>query len=318
MDVFSDVLDILRIPSASLFRATLRAPWAFAVGAQEEIAPCYIVSSGSCTIEIEGSPAPVRLSQRDLVLLPYGNAHILRAEPGDKLVPLEELLGPSTGADEPREIVYGGSGGETVIIVGRFHIEHTQAQLLFPASEPLVHIHANEAAVETWLDTLADLICKEARAHHPGNALAVSRLMDLLFLQLVRTGIMTDAGGENGSGSFLRALADPHLASALEQIHQHSEYPWTVAALAAHVGMSRTAFAIRFARVAGVPPLTYLRRWRALKASDLLYRGDATLAEIALRVGYDSEAAFAKAFKREMGVSPGAYRQQQRHRENRR
>jgi AraC-like DNA-binding protein len=113
-------------------------------------------------------------------------------------------------------------------------------------------------------------------------------------------------------------LADRQLAPALEQIHQRPDHPWTVAELASQVGMSRTAFAMRFTRVAGIPPLTYLRRWRALKATDLLGRGDVTLAEVAAHVGYDSEAAFAKAFKRELGVAPGAYRQHWRSRAFRR
>ncbi|GAB4215477.1 MAG: AraC family transcriptional regulator [Roseiflexaceae bacterium] len=307
MDVLSDVFDVLRLRSSSLFRATLHAPWAVTMPGQPDVAPCYIVSSGSCVVEVVGNPTPLHLRQHDLVLLPHGNTHILRAEQGGTPVTLADLRAAADRPGAARELSYGGEGPATVLIVGAFQLERRLANLLFPDAGAVVYVRAGEANPGEWLDMLSALICGEALAGQPGGNLAVSRLMDLLFLQLVRGHIAADPEpGQNGS--FLRALADPQLLKALELIHQHPEHAWTVAELAARVNMSRTAFATRFARIAGVPPLMYVRQWRMLLASAQLRRGDGTLDEIAERAGYDSGPAFAKAFKRETGLTPGAYR----------
>ena len=139
--------------------------------------------------------------------------------------------------------------------------------------------------------------------------MVVSRLADILFVQIVR-GYLATLGGD-GHG-WLRALADPKIGAALSLIHQRPERTWTVGGLATRVNMSRSAFALRFTQTVGEPPLRYVTRWRMQKAAGLLRQGRAPLAEIASRVGYDSEAAFSKAFKRCIGCAPGAYRRSAR------
>jgi AraC-like DNA-binding protein len=148
-------------------------------------------------------------------------------------------------------------------------------------------------------------IAWEVAAGKPGAHTVVSRLADILFIQIVRgylAGLPEDATG------WLGALKDQQIGAALTLIHQNPERDWTVLALAEQVAMSRSAFAARFNRIVGEPPLHYLTRWRMQKAAGLLREGQASLAEIAEQVGYDSEAAFSKAFKRAIGSAPGAYR----------
>jgi transcriptional regulator GlxA family with amidase domain len=132
----------------------------------------------------------------------------------------------------------------------------------------------------------------------------------MLFIQILRAHIAEHASEGNGKAGWLRAIADPQIGKAFELIHQQPNHPWTVAELASRVSMSRTAFSMRFAQLTGLPPLSYVTKWRMLKASDILRQSQATIAEIATYVGYESEASFSKAFKREMGRAPGMYRRE--------
>jgi AraC-like DNA-binding protein len=149
----------------------------------------------------------------------------------------------------------------------------------------------------------------ETSSERPGAQTVVSRLADVIFIQIVR-GHLASLGGQ-GTG-WLAALADPQVGAALSLLHRSPETAWTVQALAQHVAMSRSAFAARFTRLVGDPPLHYLTRWRMQKAAGLLREGHSTIAQVAEAVGYDSEAAFSKAFKRAQGAAPGAYRRASR------
>jgi AraC-like DNA-binding protein len=156
-----------------------------------------------------------------------------------------------------------------------------------------------------WLEPTLKFIACEAQSGRPGAQTVVSRLADVLFIQIVRGYLATLPASSSG---WLGALGDSQIGAALGFIHQSPELDWTVQSLAAKVAMSRSAFASRFARLVGEPPLAYVTRWRMQKAAGLLRQSSATLANIAERVGYDSEAAFSKAFKRAVGSAPGAYR----------
>jgi AraC-like DNA-binding protein len=170
------------------------------------------------------------------------------------------------------------------------------------------HVRSDEEDSALWLQSIFRLISHEACSQRPGTEFAYSRIMELYFLQLLRSVMKKHlSSGRGCSHTFLRVLFDPQLSKAVELIHRSPEKAWSVAELAASVSMSRTAFAVRFSDVAGVPPLAYVTRWRMIQATELLEDGH-TLYEVASRVGYESEAAFARAFKREFGVSPGAYR----------
>jgi AraC-like DNA-binding protein len=164
-----------------------------------------------------------------------------------------------------------------------------------------------------WLDVTLKFIACEATSQLPGTEITVARLTDILFIQTVRAYIAALPGCEGeqkGNRCWLRALVDELIGTALTLIHARPNHAWTVAELAAQVGMSRSAFSSRFTILVGVPPLTYVTRWRMHKAGDMMREGNVSMAEIARLVGYESEAAFSKAFKREAGVAPGRYRRQ--------
>jgi AraC-like DNA-binding protein len=156
-----------------------------------------------------------------------------------------------------------------------------------------------------WLEATLQFFAAESAQDQPGAETVVSRLSDILFIQALRAHI---AALPDCSRGWLRALKDPSMAAVLRLIHQQPEKPWTVEALAQHVAMSRSAFAERFTRLVGETPLGYLTRWRMQKAVHLMLDGDTTLGAIARAVGYETESAFGKAFRRHRGTTPGEYR----------
>jgi AraC-like DNA-binding protein len=160
---------------------------------------------------------------------------------------------------------------------------------------------------EQWLDAILQLLAVETALEQPGTETVVSRLTDILFVRALRTHL---ASLPEGSQGWLRALKDPPMATALHLLHEQPEQPWTVEGLAERLAMSRSAFAARFKELVGEPPMSYLTRWRLQKAAHRMLEGDATLASIARAVGYETESAFGKAFRRHFGVTPGDYRKQ--------
>ena len=209
---------------------------------------------------------------------------------------------------------HGGGGGKSALVAGYFQFENRAANLFLAALPALMHIRAEDGQSVPWLEATLKFLASESTSEVPGAQIIMVRLTDVLFIQTLRAYIAQDAkDGQtctNEAGMF-RALIDPQIGKALEVIHQQPDHPWTVAELAARVSMSRTGFAVRFTTMAGIAPLEYVRKWRMQKASDFLRQGEEPLEDIAGRVGYESGAAFSKAFKREMGLPPGLYRKAQ-------
>jgi transcriptional regulator GlxA family with amidase domain len=180
---------------------------------------------------------------------------------------------------------------------------------LLPVLPKVIALRARDGHAAAWLAPTLSFLAAEAGTELPGARTVVSRLADILFIQVVRAHL--GSAPEQVSG-WLGALRDPQIGSALGCMHEDPAHPWTVEALAQRVAMSRSTFAARFAEIVGEPPLHYLTRWRMQKARSLLREGRVPLSEVAARVGYDSEAAFSKAFKRAVGEAPGAYRRASR------
>jgi transcriptional regulator GlxA family with amidase domain len=190
-------------------------------------------------------------------------------------------------------------------VCGCFRFEDRKNDLLIGALPPVVVLRAERNRAVPWLEATLGFIASEVQSGRPGASIVVNRLADVLFIQILR-GYLAQLSSE--LPGWLRALSEPQIGAALSLVHQNPEQAWTVGSLASRVGMSRSAFAERFAHAVGIPPLEYVTRWRMQKAAGLLRDGSATLAEVAGRVGYDSESAFSKAFKRSLGTTPGAYR----------
>jgi len=302
-DVLTDVLQTVRVGAACYGRLEATAPWGLHAGASED-AKFHVVLQGECWLSVEGLGEPMRLSAGDLVALPHGHAHSLGNAPETDPRSLDSLVAcKPCGESGPLRI--GGGGDETTLVSGRFRFEDRKNNPLLAVLPPVITLAGKSCQTIHWLEPTLKFIACEAASGRPGAQTVISRLADVLFIQIVRGHL---ANLPANSAGWLGALTDTQIGSALGLIHQHPEQNWTVQSLATKVAMSRSAFAARFTRLVGEPPLQYITRWRMQKAAGLLREGTATLGEIAQRVGYDSEAAFSKAFKRALGSAPGAYR----------
>ena len=290
-------------------RLELTAPWGLSF---DRAAPhFYVVTRGTCWLDVQGAADPIQLGGGDFVLLPKGGRHAIKDAPATPALPVEQVFG-SGSCDRAKEnaqpagiVRSGGGGAATTLVAGYFATENGGQNLLFDSLPPVLHVKGDAGTTVRWLEANLQFIASEMASGEPGFETIVSRLADILVVQAVRAHVAQTGGGCKG---WLRALVDPQIGRALSLIHEKPEDDWTVESLASKVGMSRSAFAARFAQLVEEPPLTYLTRWRMQKASRLLETSPAGVAEIAKKVGYDAEAAFSKAFKRWNGVAPGAYR----------
>jgi len=307
MDVLTDVLETVRVVAACYGRMEATAPWGIQIRSGED-AKFHVVLEGRARLLVEGSDEPIELSAGDIVALPHGHAHSLIDDPSvvtpSVAQPLEELLVCRARGDG--SVFRVGGGGESATIVsGRFRFEDRRNNPLLSVLPPVITLKGEMGKSVRWLEPTLKFIACEAASGRPGSQTVIARLADVLFIQIVRGHLASLPA--NGSG-WLGALADAQIGAALGHIHQNPEQDWTVQSLASKVAMSRSAFASRFMRLVGEPPLSYVTRWRMQKAAGMLREGKQTLAEVAAQVGYDSEAAFSKAFKRAVGSAPGAYR----------
>lgn len=309
-DTLSEVLAVTRLKGTVYFSAELRAPWGIALP-QRRRAPFYMVTKGRCEIVLRGAPsAGASLGPGDLVVLPRGSAHALSSSAGVSTTPLEQFVARHPMDERGHVKALDGDGPTTCLIGGFFELERTPEPLagILP---PLMHVPGDDPEVSEWLEPTLRSIAHESAQAFPGRAVVLNRLADVLFVRVVRAYLLKmSAANATSSPSWLRGLTDPRIARALAQIHGAPEQAWTLARLASHAAMSRTAFAQRFRSLVGQTPVSYLATWRMQKGAYLLEMGTLSIAEIAERVGYASELAFAKAFRRRIGMPPGAYARQ--------
>jgi AraC-like DNA-binding protein len=303
-DVLTSVMDAVRLRSRVFCRSELRAPWGMALK-RSDYAHFHVIERGGAWLRIEGEE-PVALAGGDLVVVPRGTGHTLTDSLATKARPLAEMAGRrSSEAGGCLVMRGGGEGAETQLVCGSFRFERRDAHPLLELLPPLIHLRPAETAAAEWLEATLRFLAWETREAKPGTETIVSRLTDVLFVQVLRAWIESLP---DGRGGWMGALRDRQIGAALAQVHRSPERDWTNASLAEAVGMSRSRFAARFTALVGEPPLAYLSRWRLETAAGLLKDGTLGLAEIAARVGYESEAAFSKAFRRRFGAPPGAYR----------
>jgi AraC-like DNA-binding protein len=252
------------------------------------------VLEGSCLLAVDNEDA-LTLEAGDFVLLP--------ATPGFTLSGFEpvapESIDPKVSATQAGEVRHGTRGGrpDMRLLGGYFVFDSPDAALLVSLLPALVHVRSAER-----LSVLVRLVSEESRARRAGRDLVLTRLVEVLLIEALRT-----APSENASPGLLRGLADPRLAPAIRYMHGDPARPWTVAELARKAALSRSAFFERFRSAVGLAPMEYLLAWRMAVAKDLLRRHDFGLAEIAERVGYGSASAFSTAFSRHVGQSPSRY-----------
>jgi AraC-like DNA-binding protein len=305
-DVLTDVLRAVHVQGTLYCRSTMNAPWGFRVP-RRDTSSFHVITGGQCWLDIEGVIEGVSLTPGDLVILPHGHAHILCNPvntPATTIEYLDDLVAKLT-PDTHGVLRYGQGGAATSLVCGGFQLEGHRTNPLVAALPPYIHIRSNERQLIPWLQAIVEWVESEAQANRAGAETVITRLSEILFIQAMRAFTSTNNDGAIG---WLKALHDPQIGPALGLIHSRPHEPWTVAALAAQVGLSRTAFTMKFKQLVGESPLRYLTGWRLNKAAAELRTGTAKLTEIARLVGYDSEVALSKAFKRTFGVAPGAYR----------
>jgi AraC-like DNA-binding protein len=301
-DVLTEVLSTLGIEGRVFCRSELSAPWSLALS-PGGFAHFHVLERGEAWIRPEGESAAIPLASGDLVILSHGGGHVLCDNPQTPPVPLDRLL-PENQAGHP-VIRHGGGGAETQLICGSFQFENAVESPLLSLLPSLIHLRGHGSEAEEWLASTLRLLAFEARQARPGAKAVISRLTEIIFVQAVRAWMENQPAGQGG---WLGALRDPQIGAALELIHREPERSWSVSTLAREVAMSRSPFAARFTALVGEPPLAYLTRWRMHRAARLLQSDNLPVGEVAERVGYESAAAFSKAFKRRFDMAPSAYR----------
>jgi len=305
VDVLTDVLAATRVRGAVSGKIEARAPWGLYFDGSRP-ASFHVVVQGACWLRVEGGREPVQLVQGDVALLARGAAHVMGDAPGSPPVDFRTVL-----AREPTGTVtalqVGGEGASTVLVCGAYEEDkHLADHGVLTALPPLVHLRAAQGTRGGALAAAVDLLAAEMDGQRsPGSDDVVSRLVDVLLIYILRSWQETDQASRPG---WFGALADPLVGRALAAVHADPMRRWSVASLGAEVGLSRAAFARRFMATVGEPPLAYVTRWRMTVAAALLRDTSAPLSQVADRVGYDSEFAFARAFRRAHGVPPGRYR----------
>jgi AraC family transcriptional regulator, alkane utilization regulator len=305
-DPVSEVLRAVRIRSTVYCRSVMGAPWGFGVRAHGNPA-FHVVTTGTCWLEVDGEPDQIPLTAGDLVVLPTGRRHWLRDDPATAATELEELLA-TTPLDEHRRLHYGGRGSCTGLLCGGFALEGGAAHPILHVLPATVVIRGVNGHPVPWLAATLALLSAETASAAPGAEEIVGRLADALLAQALRVAL---AELQSSDGAGVLALRNRQMATAIGLIHRRPDHAWTVGELAAEVALSRSAFSARFRQLTGESPKRYITRTRLAHAAALLQQTDASLAEVALKVGYGTEFSFAKAFKRTFGIAPGAYRGQQ-------
>lgn len=324
-DTLSDVLRTVRLRGAVFYYVSFSGPWsAEAVPAgeigtavmpgAEHVIEYHMVAKGEGWAGVSGL-APVRLGTGDVVMFPQGDAHVLSSAPGlrpnrmsaewvfatrkqDKPMPLSYLHGvDQPGAPMPVE------SADAVLLCGFLGCDLRPFNPLIATLPRMLHIPA--ARSSSWVGQVIDQAAAESRAPRAGSDVLLARISEMIFVDAVRSFVESHPAPSNG---WLAGLRDRYVGSALGLLHAEPARPWTIDDLGKRVGLSRSALHARFLQLIGLPPMEYLRQWRMQLGSNLLRTTGANVASIAAEVGYDSEAAFSRAFKRAVGMPPAAWR----------
>ncbi len=297
----AQALRFVRMSGIFYCPSELTEPWGLELPPMADCLWFHVVLDGTCTVAVEGEEPQV-IRAGDLVLVPRGTGHRIRGVEPAPTPSVFDLPHDEVG-DQFAVLRHGGGGAATQLVCGGVRFDHPAARHLMEALPTFLRVESSRTPRADWLRATLDLMADETSRIRPGNEAVVSRLCDIIVIQAIRSWIEQDPAAQSG---WLGALRDDQIGAAIASIHTEPGRDWSVASLAASVGMSRSAFAARFTDLVGEPAMRYVARWRMLHALDLLEGGGQTVASVAHEVGYDSEAAFSRAFKRITGSSPRA------------
>jgi AraC-like DNA-binding protein len=301
-DAVSDVLQSLSVRSVIYCLSEFRQPWGFRVeGAQ--VAKFHLVLSGSCWLELDDND-PAHIAAGELVLLPHGDPHTVRDQPGSPVIGLDRILASNPPSADGR-LAYGGSGAMTRLLCGGFGLAEPLPDPVRALLPRLLRFDATASGLAVWLDPVLTLLQQEARDAEPGAQAIFAKVADVFVAQALRRYL----NGSQRAGLLAPApLLDPAIRRATDLMHSQPAHRWTITELAKEAGMSRTAFCTRFSALVGEPPVRYLARVRLSMAAGHLATTSASIQQVAGLAGYESQASLSKAFKREFGITPGRYR----------
>ncbi|MCA8918405.1 MAG: AraC family transcriptional regulator [Planctomycetes bacterium] len=298
-DPLGEALHLLRVNGSFYCRSELTAPWGVELPPMPDSMMFHVVTRGRCYLESPGV-ATRELRVGDLALVPHGDGHVLTSEPGGKSTGLfdlhRELLTPRYELLE-----HGGGGAKTSVMCVVVTFDHPAIERLLEVLPRTLVIEAEESGQTDWIRSSINLMAAEMQTLGPGGEAVITRLADILLIQVIRIWLERDPNAQTG---WLGALRDPQIGRAIASIQRDPAHPWTVALLAHEIGMSRSAFSAKFTELVGEPAMRYITRWRMQLAVSWLQDGKVRISELHRKLGYASEAAFSRAFKRCMGVPP--------------
>ncbi len=313
MDALSQTLRVVHLVGAMFLQARFTAPWCYQSPHADVAAPLlepqaerviifHLITEGECFVEMPEGP-PVQLMAGDVVLFPHGDAHRMSSQPG---------LPPASGARlsevlsrRPRALAYGGGGATTKLVCGYLACDDRLARMLLSGLPPLLRVNVRGSPAGLWLEASVRYALAEARSPRPGGEGVLAKLAEVLFIEVLRLAMQDPARPAAG---WLAGVGDRVVGAALAALHERPAEAWTLDELARTAHSSRSVLAERFQELVGQSPMQYLTQWRMLLATNLLRRSNVPLSRIAEEVGYQNDTAFSRAFRREFGTPPAAWR----------
>ena len=316
MDALSDVLRVAHLTGGVFLHAEFSAPWCIAtrvapehcapvLGPASHLLPYHYVVEGELHIRVDGENVEsVTIGAGEVVLLPRNDLHLMGSDLSLPPVAGSDIIQP------PKDgglfsIHHGGGGGRTRMICGFLGCAGAEGNPVISTLPPLLRLNVEQGGAAEWIRSTFQYAAEEMSAGRPGSETVLAKLSELLFVEAVRRYAEALPDGQTG---WLAGLREPYVARALALLHRDITRRWTVDDLGREVGLSRSALADRFIRLIGVPPMHYLASWRMQAATEKLRNTSASLAQVAEMVGYDSEAAFSRAFKKAFGAAPATWR----------
>ncbi|MEX3772697.1 AraC family transcriptional regulator [Pseudomonas sp. MYb118] len=316
MDALSQTLRVVRLVGAIFINARFSAPWCYQSPRADTAAPFlepdaervvifHLITEGECYVELGDEP-PLLLKAGDVVLFPQGDAHRMSSGPGLKPATsarLDEIL-----ARRPRQLNYGGGGTVCRLVCGYLACDTRLAGMLLTGLPTIVRVNVRGSNAGKWLESSVRYALAEARSPRPGGEGVLAKLAEVLFIEVLRLYMHQQGEGRTG---WLAGVGDRIVGAALNALHKKPCHTWTLEELARTAGTSRSVLAERFQQLVGISPMQYLTQWRMLLAANLLRSSNSSLLRIAEEVGYQTDTAFSRAFRREFGAPPAAWRRGQ-------
>jgi AraC family transcriptional regulator, alkane utilization regulator len=312
MDALSDALRVLRLTGAVFLDAEFSAPWCVIsdprsprspMGSSRDIVFFHVLTEGRCKAKLIEDGLTIEFEPGDLLLLPRGSRHLLGSDLQLAPAVADSIVWPGKG--ELLRIEHGGGGEKTRFVCGYLNCDERLCGQILDALPKMLRVPLGDGSANGWVQRLLTAGIEESSAARPGSETVLAKLSELLFVEALRRYIEMLPEQQTG---WLAGLRDRFVGRALALLHERPGHDWTVEELAESVGLSRSSLAQRFTGFLGQPPMQYLTRWRLTIAAQRLRNEHASLARIAEDCGYDSEAAFNRAFKRAFATTPAAWR----------